>query len=247
MQRSEQNARQEAEDTVSSVKREYAKKEQELAQTQAEANRARTDAEATRKHQNELVRDKAMEMYQSKEKSLISAYKGKEMALDGVFHGSLLYGVLCTVFTAIRSEAFVSDFKTFFTKIVDFLTWLWNIVSVVAEWASQLGDMIPQETVAFLVHWLLVILVFVLCFGVLGILFLAGIVQFVGWYVDTMKFADNITLIELLVSLAISIFFADELRAVLPVNLLLLNILVHIVYVLVRWYVKGCMRSRGYY
>ena len=27
----------------------------------------------------------------------------------------------------------------------------------------------------------------------------------------------------------------------------LLLILVHIVYVLIRWYVKGCMRSRGYY
>ena len=24
-------------------------------------------------------------------------------------------------------------------------------------------------------------------------------------------------------------------------------LLVHIVYVLIRWYVKGCMRSRGYY
>ena len=24
-------------------------------------------------------------------------------------------------------------------------------------------------------------------------------------------------------------------------------VLVHIVYVLIRWYVKGCMRSRGYY
>ena len=30
-------------------------------------------------------------------------------------------------------------------------------------------------------------------------------------------------------------------------ELLLLLILVHIVYVLIRWYVKGCMRSRGYY
>ena len=34
--------------------------------------------------------------------------------------------------------------------------------------------------------------------------------------------------------------------AVIPINLLLLLILVHIVYVLIRWYVKGCMRSRGY-
>ena len=41
--------------------------------------------------------------------------------------------------------------------------------------------------------------------------------------------------------------FAEPIRAVIPINLLLLLILVHIVYVLIRWYVKGCMRSRGYY
>ena len=39
----------------------------------------------------------------------------------------------------------------------------------------------------------------------------------------------------------------EPIRAVIPINLLLLLILVHIVYVLIRWYVKGCMRSRGYY
>ena len=38
-----------------------------------------------------------------------------------------------------------------------------------------------------------------------------------------------------------------SIRAVIPINLLLLLILVHIVYVLIRWYVKGCKRSRGYY
>ena len=48
-------------------------------------------------------------------------------------------------------------------------------------------------------------------------------------------------------SLAVSVYFAEPIRAVIPINLLLLLILVHIVYVLIRWYVKGCMRSRGYY
>ena len=50
-----------------------------------------------------------------------------------------------------------------------------------------------------------------------------------------------------LISLAVSVYFAEPIRAVIPINLLLLLILVHIVYVLIRWYVKGCMRSRGYY
>ena len=49
------------------------------------------------------------------------------------------------------------------------------------------------------------------------------------------------------VSLAVSVYFAEPIRAVIPINLLLLLILVHIVYVLIRWYVKGCKRSRGYY
>ena len=50
-----------------------------------------------------------------------------------------------------------------------------------------------------------------------------------------------------LISLVVSVYFAEPIRAVIPINLLLLLILVHIVYVLIRWYVKGCMRSRGYY
>ena len=52
---------------------------------------------------------------------------------------------------------------------------------------------------------------------------------------------------QFLISLAVSVYFAELIRAVIPINLLLLLILVHIVYVLIRWYVKGCMRSRGYY
>ena len=55
------------------------------------------------------------------------------------------------------------------------------------------------------------------------------------------------TLAVFLISLAVSVYFAEPIRVVIPINLLLLLILVHIVYVLIRWYVKGCMRSRGYY
>lgn len=59
--------------------------------------------------------------------------------------------------------------------------------------------------------------------------------------------ADTMSLAVFLISLAVSVYFAEPIRAVIPINLLLLLILVHIVYVLIRWYVKGCMRSRGYY
>lgn len=247
LQKSEQNAKQEAEAMVLSVKREYAEKENRLENLQTEAYLAKKEAEATRKHQNELVKDKAKEMYLAKEKSLISAYKGKEMALEGAFLGSLAYGVLVTLFTAIGSKAFVSDFKSFFGSLWYFITLFANFALKMANTASQIGDMIPQPIIATIIHWFLLILVLVLLCGGLGALICFCVVKLFTGYTQTLDFADNFSLLVFLVRLALTIFFADELRAVLPINLLLLNILVHALYVLIRWYVKGWREARGYY
>lgn len=247
LRQSEQNARREARASIEGVKREYAEKEKELAHTQYEAEGARSEAEALRKRQNELIKTKAKEMYRNTEKSLKTAYKAKETALEGAFFGSLAYGVLVTVLTAIRSKAFVSDFKGFFMAIWKFVQVFSDFALKTANWASQLGDMIPQEIVAVVVHWLLLILVLVLLCGGLGVLIIICIAKLFTGYTEKLDFADDWSLLVFLVSLAFSIFFADELRAFLPINLLLLNILVHAVYVLVRWYVKGRRESRGYY
>lgn len=247
LEQSEQNARREARASIEGVKREYAEKERELAHTQYEADSARSEAEALKKRQNELIKTKAKEMYQSTEKSLKTAYKAKETALEGAFFGSLAYGVLVTVLTAIRSKAFVSDFKGFFMAIWEFIQWFTDFALKTANWASQLGDMIPQEIVAFVVHWLLLILVLIVLCGGLGALVILCVVKLLTGYTEKLEFADNLSLLVFLVSLALSIFFADEIRAVVPINLLLLNILVHALYVLIRWYVKGCRESREYY
>lgn len=247
LQKSEQNAKQEAEAMVLSVKREYAEKENRLENLQTEAYLAKKEAEATRKHQNELVNDKAKEMYLAKEKSLISAYKGKEMALEGAFLGSLAYGVLVTLFTAIGSKAFVSDFKSFFGSLWYFITLFANFALKMANTASQIGDMIPQPILATIVHWLLLILVMIVLVGGLGALLFFGFRWIYKCYTKELEFADEYSLAEFLITLAISVFFADAIRSVLPVNLLLLLILIHLLYVLVRWYIKGCKRSRGYY
>ena len=106
---------------------------------------------------------------------------------------------------------------------------------------------ILKPIVANIVHWLLLILVLVVLCGSLGVLIIfCGVKLFTG-YTEKLEFADNWSLLVFLVSLALSIFFADELRAFLPINLLLLNILVHAGYVFVRWYVKGCRENRGNY
>ena len=147
--------------------------------------------------------------------------------------------MLTTVFTAVRSEAFVSDFKTFFMVIWQFIVNAFQLLLKGGQWASQLGDKIPQPVVA-------TIIVFVggIAIGV-GFLIFLGASKVFEFYTE--DYADTMSLAVFLISLAVSVYFAEPIRAVIPINLLLLLILVHIVYVLIRWYVKGCMRSRGYY
>ena len=58
---------------------------------------------------------------------------------------------------------------------------------------------------------------------------------------------DMITIMVILVSMAIAIYFADWIRTILPVNLLFLLLLVQVIYVVIRWYVKGWRETRGYY
>lgn len=256
LEQSEQNARQEAMTEVSAVKEECAKRERIAESKAQEADRLKSHLKAVEADLSGQIDKKAQNLVESKLNALHGVYEAKQRSLDRKFKaktasydscmlGLLLYGVLTTVFTAVRSEAFVSDFKTFFKVVWGFLLTCFGWLENGANFMAQIGDKIPQEIVATIVHWLLW---FIVLFGVgIGavVLLLIGIAKLVKWYAE--EYTDNTSLGFALVSLALSIFFAEEIRAFLPINLLLLLILVHIVYVLIRWYVKGCMRSRGYY
>lgn len=194
---------------------------------------------------SEDIEQRATAKYLDQKKELDRKFKAQTASYDSFLLGLLLYGVLTTVFTAVRSEAFVSDFKTFFMVIWQFIVNAFQLLLKGGQWASQLGDKIPQPVVATIVHYLLLI-VFVggIAIGV-GFLIFLGASKVFEFYTE--DYADTMSLAVFLISLAVSVYFAEPIRVVIPINLLLLLILVHIVYVLIRWYVKGCMRSRGYY
>ena len=256
LQRSEQNARQEAKATVSAVKEQYASKQAELERKIASAEyreRQASTLEANLSHQADTRAQKLAENklkalqgeYEAKKRSLDSEYKTLTVGYEGFLLGCLLYGVLVTLFTAVRSEAFISDFKTFFITIWHFIVWLVESLVSLGEWASQLGDMIPQPIVAFIVHWLLWILA---CIGLgigIVILLLTGFSKWLEWFKENQ--ADLVALSVFLVSLALIIFFAEVFKAFLPVNLLLLLLLVQIVTMGIRAYIQACKRNRGYY
>ena len=163
---------------VLSVKEEYARKERQLAQTQAAADRARAEAEATRSQQAELVKEKAAQAYSSRKEALEREYQGKTLLYQTFLVGCLLYGLLTTVFTAVRSTRFRGDFIEFFTGLWSGVCWLSGAVWELGQAAAGLGDKIPQPVAAAAVHWLLLILVVGGIAGaVLGYQAIAGLLQ----------------------------------------------------------------------
>ena len=57
---------------------------------------------------------------------------------------------------------------------------------------------------------------------------------------------DMITILVTLISMEIAIYFGDWIKTVLPINMLFLLLFVQLVYVGIRWYVKGWWENRVY-
>ena len=189
---------------------------------------------------------KAKKEYEVKTQTASAKYDTMVATYGGLLIGLSLYGLMITIFTAVRSEAFTSDFKTFFITIWNGLTLLVEALIQIGLKVAQLGDMIPQTVVATIVHWILLIIVSVgLGVGIVVLIFL-GIAKIGEFYMSN-DYIDGITLAVALISMAVSVFFADWITAVQPINLVLLFLIVQGAYIGIRTYVKSCRRNRGYY
>lgn len=235
----------EAETTVLSVKEEYAQKARKLENQQNRAEQRENEANSLKSKLQETIKTEADRLSKDRRKSLESEYKAMTAGHEGLMLGSLLYGVLCTIFTAWQSKAFMSDFKAFFMSVWSFLRLSLEKLWKLAIWASQIGEKIPQPTVSIIVHWLIVIAVALVAGGGVVVLLFIGVSKAYEFYKE--DYADTLSLAVALISLAVVVFFAEPIREAVPVNLLLLLILTHVLYMGVRWYIKGWRRSRGYY
>lgn len=102
----------------------------------------------------------------------------------------------------------------------------------VAKALAQVGDRIPNEMIAIIVHWLLFIIV---------------IVEKKVTKAYRENCWDVISVGMAVIGLAVAVYFGDWIKALVKLNLVALLLLVQAVYVGIRVYVKGCKRARGYY
>ena len=194
---------------------------------------------------NQTAYLKAKEKYDTQREKLAGRYKTKTAMYEALMFLLIWYSVSTTLFQMIRSKIFISDCVVFFDTIATFTQTIAGWVVLAGKTVAQISNGISNPVVAGIIYWLIRILICGGCLVGAGILVAFIGIKIAGLY---KKYCwDMITIMVILVSMAIAIYFADWIRTILPVNLLFLLLLVQVIYVVIRWYVKGWRETRGYY
>lgn len=187
----------------------------------------------------------AKERYEHQRNGLEKKYKAKTAGFDAMIIVLWWYAIVTTIFAAIRSETFLGDFTAFIDTV-------WNGICQSGKWIvdvgnelAQVGDRIPNETMAIVAHWLLFIIVIVGAAVAVGVLMVIGEKKVMKVYRENCW--DVISVGVAVTSVALVVYFGDWIKAFVKLNFVVLLLLVQAVYVGIRAYVKGCKRARGYY
>lgn len=187
----------------------------------------------------------AKERYEHQRNGLEKKYRSKTVGFDAMLIVLLWYAIVTTVFAAMRSGIFLGDFTAFFEVLWDGIRQSCKWIVGVAKALAQVGDRIPNEMIAIIVHWLLFIIVIAGVAGVIGVLIVIVEKKVTKAYRENCW--DVISVGMAVIGLAVAVYFGDWIKALVKLNLVALLLLVQAVYVGIRVYVKGCKRARGYY
>ena len=188
---------------------------------------------------------KAKEKYDMQREKLAGRYKTKTAMYEALMFLLIWYSVSTTLFQMIRSKVFISDCMVFFDTIATFVQTIAGWLVLIGKNVAQISNGISNLVVAGIIYWLIRILICGGCLVGAGILVAFIGIKIAGLY---KKYCwDMITILVTLISLEIAIYFGDWIKTVLPINMLFLLLLVQLVYVGIRWYVKGWQEARGYH
>ena len=187
----------------------------------------------------------AKERYEHQRNGLEKKYKAKIVGFDAMLVVLWWYAIVTTIFAAIRSETFLSDFTAFVDTV-------WNGICQSGKWIvnvgnalAQVGDRIPNDTMAIVAHWLLFVIVIVGTAVAVGMLMVIAEKKVTKVYRENCW--DMISVGVAVTSVALVVYFGDWIKGFVKLNLVVLLLLVQAVYVGIRVYVNGCKRARGYY
>ena len=188
---------------------------------------------------------KAKERYDTQREKLAGRYKAKTVMYEALIFLLIWYSISTTLFQMIRSKIFISDCVVFFDTIATFIQTIAGWIILTGKNMAQISNGISNPVVAGIVYWLIRILICGGCLVGAGILVAFIEIKIAELYKKCCW--DMITIMVILISMATAIYFGKWIKTTLPINLLFLLLFVQLVYVGIRWYVKGWRETRGYH
>ena len=194
---------------------------------------------------NQTAYLKAKERYDTQREKLAGRYKAKTVMYEALMFLLIWYSASTTLFQMIQSKVFISDCGEFFDTIATFIQTIAGWIILTGKNVAQISDGISNPVISGIIYWLIRILICGGCLVGAGILLVFIGIKIAGLYKKCCW--DMITIMVILISMAIAIYFGDWIKTALTLNLLLLLLFVQLVYVGIRWYVKGWREARGYH
>ena len=188
---------------------------------------------------------KAKEKCDNRKIQLEKKYKKMTTGYESLMFLLAWYSIATTLFTAILSPVFLNDCITFFGTIGKGIINLFRKFVTGADSFGQLSNGISNSIISGIVYWLIAAIVMGILFLITGLLIIG-----IGYQVGKIyqKYCwDIISIMVAIMSAAIVIYFGEWIKSVIPINLIVLLLLVHVVYIGIRCYVKDGWEERGYY
>ena len=174
--------------------------------------------------------------YETQKEQLAGQYKAKTVMFQTTLFLLAWYSLTTTLFQAVQSDVFLSDCKSFFHDAASFIQTFIGWTIDAGQSVAQISTKIPNEIIAGIIYWLLMILVVGICVAGTGILAILIEIKVIELYRE--KCWDVITLLMILTSAAVIIYFGEVIKKALSINLLFFWLILQGIYLTIRRYIS---------
>ena len=188
---------------------------------------------------------KAKEKCDNRKIQLEKKYKNMTTGYESILFLLTWYSIATTLFAAILSTAFINDSITFFVTIGKGIVSLLQEFVTGADSFGQLSNGISNSIISEILYWLIAAIIMGILFLITGFLIIG-----IGYQVGKIyrKYCwDILSIMVIMISTAIVVYFGEWIKSVISINLIALLLLVHVIYIGIRCYVKDWREERGYY
>ena len=112
---------------------------------------------------NRTAYQNAKAKYETQKERLAGQYKAKTVMFQTTLFLLAWYSLTTTLFQAVQSDMFLVDCKLFFNDLTSFIQTFIGWTIDAGQSAAQISTKIPNEIIAGIIYWLLLILIVGIC------------------------------------------------------------------------------------